>query len=62
MKAWSDLTAQEQLDLRMAYQSHLDSQPPTCSMDDKVTAFANWLASRDVSFSQADVSRKQPRK
>ena len=62
MKAWTDLTAEAQLVLRVAYQAHLDAQPPTCSMDDKVTAFADWLAHRDVSFSQADVSRKEPRK
>lgn len=58
MKAWAELTAAEQLALREAYQGHLDTQPPTCSMDDKVTAFANWLAARDVAFSLKDVSRK----
>jgi len=58
MKTWAELTPEEQLALRMEYQAHLDAQPPTCSMDDKVTAFANWLASRDVAFSRGDVSRK----
>ncbi|MCB1355997.1 MAG: hypothetical protein KDK53_05695 [Maritimibacter sp.] len=58
MKAWAELTAAEQLALREAYQAHLDTLPPTCSMDDKVTAFANWLADRDVAFSLKDVSRK----
>ena len=58
MKAWAELTPDEQLALRLAYQAHLDTQPRSCSMDDKVTAFANWLASRDVSFSREDVSRK----
>lgn len=56
MKAWADLTAQEQLQLRLDYQAHLDSLPPTCSLDDKVTAFARWLAERDVSFSIEDIS------
>jgi len=62
MKTWADLTEAEQLELRLAYQAHLDAQPPTCSMDDKVTAFADWLAKRDVAFSLRDVSRKEPRK
>lgn len=61
MKAWNDLTADEQLRLRLDYQAHLDSLPPTCSLDDKVTAFAKWLAERDVHFSIDDVSRKKPR-
>ena len=60
MKAWAELTADQQLALRTAYQAHLDTLPPTCSMDDKVAAFAAWLADRDVGFSPADVSRKEP--
>ena len=58
MKAWAELTADELLALREAYQVYLDTLPPTCSMDDKVTAFANWLATRDVAFSLKDVSRR----
>ncbi|GKY89295.1 hypothetical protein [Sinisalibacter aestuarii] len=61
MKAWAELTTDEQLQLRLDYQAHLDSLPPTCSLDDKVTAFANWLAERDVGFSLEDVSRRRPR-
>lgn len=59
MKAWADLTADEQLKLRMDYQAHLDSLPPTCSLDNKVSAFAEWLADRNVSFSMEDVSPKK---
>jgi len=58
MTPWSKLSRDEQLALRMAYQAHLDSLPPSCSLDDKVAAFADWLAARDVSFSIEDVSRK----
>ena len=61
MTPWSDLTPERQLQLRMDYQAHLDSLPPTCSLDDKVSAFANWLASRDVAFSIDDVSPKRTR-
>jgi hypothetical protein len=62
MTPWSDLTPEQQLQLRMDYQAHLDSLPPTCSLDDKVAAFAAWLASRDVAFSIEDVSPRRPRK
>jgi hypothetical protein len=62
MKAWKDLTADEQLQLRLDYQAHLDTLPPTCALDDKVAAFADWLAARDVAFSLADVSRRTARK
>lgn len=61
MKAWNDLSADEQLQLRLAYQAYLDQLPPTCNLDDKVAAFAGWLADRDVSFSLQDVSRRTPR-
>ncbi|GGD44657.1 hypothetical protein [Sinisalibacter lacisalsi] len=62
MTPWSELTPEKQLQLRMDYQTHLDSLPPTCSLDDKVSAFAEWLASRDVAFSIEDVSPKRSRK
>ncbi|MEJ1992493.1 MAG: hypothetical protein P8X50_12565 [Maritimibacter sp.] len=58
MRAWGDLTSEEQLELRLAYQAHLDSQPRTCSMDDKISAFANWLVAREVLFSREDLSRR----
>ncbi len=59
MTPWSDLAADEQLKLRVDYQAHLDSLPPTCSLDDKVTAFAKWLAERDIAFSIEDISPKK---
>jgi hypothetical protein len=62
MKAWAELSSDDQLRLRLAYQAHLDSLPPTCNLDDKVAAFADWLARHDVAFSLEDVSRKQPGK
>lgn len=59
MKTWHDLSSDEQLQLRLDYQAYLDSLPPTCSLDDKVAAFAMWLAERDVSFSAEDLRRKR---
>ncbi len=58
MRAWGDLTSEEQLELRLAYQAHLDRLPRSCSLDDKVAAFADWLAGHDVAFSRDDLSRK----
>mgnify|MGYP001057670491 CR=1 FL=1 len=60
MTAWADLTQAAQLELRIADQAHFDAQPPRCSMDDKVAAFANWLRQSDARFSREDVSRKEP--
>lgn len=60
MTAWRDLSPEDQLALRLAYQAHLDTLPPTCELGDKVAAFANWLAAREIAFSMEDLSRKQP--
>jgi hypothetical protein len=58
LKPWAALTADEQLAFQTAYQSDLDRQPKTCSLDEKVNRFAAWLADRGVSFSADDLSRK----
>lgn len=58
MKAWKDLSSDEQLRLRLDYQAYLDTLPPTCSLDDKVSAFAKWLAEKDVAFSAEDLRRR----
>ena len=61
LTSWSRLDAEAQLALRLDYQAHLDSLPPTCSLDDKVAAFADWLARRGIAFEMSDLSRKQSR-
>lgn len=58
MKPWRDLTSDEQLKLRLDYQAYLDTLPPTCSLDDKVAAFAGWLAEQGVAFSAEDLRRR----
>lgn len=58
MRAWPDLSPDEQLALRLDYQKVLDAEPRTCSMDEKVARFAGWLASQDIRFTTDDISRK----
>ncbi len=58
MRNWSDLSPEEQLRLREAYQIVLDREPRTCSLDEKVSRFAGWLADQDIAFSAEDISRK----
>lgn len=60
MRNWSELSPDEQLELRQAYQEVLDREPRTCSMDEKVSRFAGWLATRDIAFTAGDISRKSP--
>ncbi|MGR3364751.1 MAG: hypothetical protein ACU0CY_11285 [Maritimibacter harenae] len=58
MRKWTEVPGDEQLRLREAYQRELDRAPATCSLDEKVTRFAAWLAARDIAFSAEDISRK----
>lgn len=53
---WSEVPAEEQTRLRIAYQGEIDRTPLTCSLDEKVTRFANWLAERNIAFSPEDLS------
>ncbi|MEC7764510.1 MAG: hypothetical protein VX874_21580 [Pseudomonadota bacterium] len=61
MRAWAELTTDAQTALREAYQHEIDRNPRTCSMDEKVTRFTNWLAARGVAFSAADLSPNKGR-
>ena len=47
---WERLDPERQLRLREAYGHHLDSQPPTCSLDEKVKRFSDWLATGGVRY------------
>lgn len=59
MRTWRSLGEKEQLALRQDYQVELDSQPRTCSLDEKTERFTNWLAEHNVSFSMDDVRRRK---
>lgn len=58
LKPWSHLDETTRLALRRDYQAEIDSQPLTCSLDEKMARFTNWLAERGVSFSIEDLKRR----
>lgn len=62
MKPWSDLTAAEQLDLRLAYGRDPEGQATTCSLAAKTAHFAAWLARRGIAFSATDLPARPPRR
>lgn len=55
---WADLDAQARLALQRDYQTELDTQPLTCSLDEKMARFTAWLETRGVSFTMADLKRR----
>lgn len=55
LQSWSSLSPAEQIELRSEYQQDIERQPLTCSLDEKVERFANWLAVRGVSFTGNDL-------
>ena len=57
LQAWSALDGDVQVRLRAEYQSELDAQPLTCSLEEKTARFANWLAARGVWFTHDDLKR-----
>lgn len=48
--AWERLSSDRQIRLRIEYGRHLDSLPPTCSLEEKNRRFARWLAERGVFY------------
>lgn len=50
LRPWSALSLQEQLNLREAYGHYLDTLPPTCDLDSKISRFRLWLAERGVDY------------
>lgn len=55
---WRELDPETQTALRNDYQAELDSQPLTCSLDEKMARFTKWLEERGVSFSMEDLRRR----
>jgi hypothetical protein len=55
---WADLDAEARLKLQRDYQAELDTQPLTCSLDEKMDRFTKWLAERGVSFTMEDLRRR----
>lgn len=55
MKPWSELSEEDQLALRMAYDRATGALPGTCSIDQKIQRFTDWLAGQGVSYAVADL-------
>ncbi|MGB5261799.1 MAG: hypothetical protein WBO34_14940 [Gammaproteobacteria bacterium] len=47
---WELLSADRQLELREAYGRHLDTLPPTCSLETKIQRFRSWLEARGIIY------------
>ncbi len=55
---WAALDKETQTRLRLDYQAELDANPRTCSLDEKMARFTEWLAGRGVSFTMDDLRRR----
>ena len=55
---WSALPPDRQLALREAYADEMARQAATCSLDEKISRFAAWLAPQGISFSADDLRRR----
>lgn len=58
LRPWAELSLDERLALQRDYQAELDTQPLTCSLDEKMARFTAWLADRGVSFTMDDLRRR----
>jgi hypothetical protein len=56
-RRWDELTAQEQVELRVAFGHFLDLLPATCSLETKLQRFQAWLAERGIDFQKEDLNR-----
>lgn len=58
MTRWTELSAERQMDLRAAYEIEMARQTNTCSLDEKITRFANWLAPQGIAFGMEDLKAR----
>ncbi|KFE35897.1 hypothetical protein [Thioclava atlantica] len=58
MIRWKDLSAERQMDLRAAYEIEMAKQSKTCSLDEKVARFAEWLAPQGIAFDFEDLAAR----
>ncbi|MET0063539.1 MAG: hypothetical protein ABW176_14710 [Candidatus Thiodiazotropha endolucinida] len=56
---WEHLDRQQQLKLREAFGHHLDTLPPSCSLDTKIARFQEWLSLKDIQYKdhEKDINR-----
>ena len=57
LRPWSSLTEAEQTELMIAYQPLLDMQARTCSFDAKLARMQDFLRTRGVSITEAEIRR-----
>ncbi|MCB1546063.1 MAG: hypothetical protein H6872_00135 [Methylobacteriaceae bacterium] len=57
LRPWSSLTEAEQTELMVAYQPSLDAQALTCSFDAKLARMQDFLRTRGVSITEAEIRR-----
>ncbi|RLW71676.1 MAG: hypothetical protein B6D71_00890 [gamma proteobacterium symbiont of Stewartia floridana] len=50
MIEWESLDRDEQIKLREEFGHHLDTLPPTCSLDMKIARFKDWLREKGISI------------
>jgi hypothetical protein len=47
---WERISSERQIELREEYGHHLDSLPPTCSLETKIERFRHWLKERGIFY------------
>ncbi|MCG7868101.1 MAG: hypothetical protein AB2767_06270 [Candidatus Thiodiazotropha taylori] len=50
MIEWESLDRDAQIKLREEFGHHLDTLPPTCSLDMKIARFKEWLREKGISI------------
>lgn len=50
LRDWATLGDEEQTRLQIAYGQHLDSLPPTCSLETKIERFRGWLRDQGIDY------------
>ncbi|MCG7981131.1 MAG: hypothetical protein JAY90_00095 [Candidatus Thiodiazotropha lotti] len=50
MIKWESLDRDAQIKLREEFGHHLDTLPPTCSLDMKVARFKEWLSEKGITI------------
>ncbi|WP_157771565.1 hypothetical protein [Thioclava nitratireducens] len=57
MTRWKELSPERQMDLRAAYDIEMARHTNTCSIDEKIARFAEWLAPQGVAFGMEDSAK-----
>ena len=58
MTQWRELPPDQQTELQIAYIDEMARQVKNCSLDEKISRFAAWLAPQGISFGPEDLPRR----